>query len=81
MPRHADAAALVSLWMIYVGEAAAVAKITAALVDAGGLALACNVKQAMVTLGEWLAGDPCYELVKCAQLLHCCFAPDPHLCT
>lgn len=65
MCRHADAVALVSLWMIHVDESAAVAKITAALVDAGGLSLACEVKQAMVTLGEWLAGNPCYELVKC----------------
>ncbi|CAL8464295.1 g3830 [Coccomyxa elongata] len=61
--KHADAVALVSLWMIHVDESAAVAKITAALVDAGGLALACDVKEAMVTLGEWLAGNPCYELV------------------
>ncbi len=64
MPRHAEAVALVNLWMVYVGGARVVAEITAALVDAGGLALACDVKYAMVALGEWLAGSPCYELVR-----------------
>jgi hypothetical protein len=50
--------------MIYVGEAKAVAEITAALVDAGGLRLACNAKASMVLLGESIAGSPCYELIK-----------------
>ena len=67
--RHADEAALVDLWIIYVGEAAAVAQITAAIVDAGGLSLACEAKAAMVSLGEWLAGSPCYELVRWDSLL------------
>lgn len=67
--RHADAVALVALWMIYVGEAAAVAQITVAMVDAGGLSLACDAKIAMVSLGEWLAGCPCYELVRWESLL------------
>lgn len=61
--------ALANLWMVYVGEARAVAEVTAALVDAGGLALACDVKYSMVAVGEWLAGSPCYELVR--RSLHC----------
>ena len=63
--RHVNEIALASLWMIRSGHARAVAHITAALVDSGGLALACQVKNGMVVLGEALAGCPCYELVRC----------------
>ena len=63
--RHVNEIALASLWMIRSGHARAVAQITAALVDSGGLALACQVKNGMVVLGEALAGCPCYELVRC----------------
>lgn len=69
MDRHSEMVAAACLWMIYVGEAKAVAEVTAALVDAGGLRIACDVKTAMVILGESLAGSPCYELIKCAQHL------------
>ena len=63
--RHVDEIALVSVWMIRSGHARAVAQVTAALVYSGGLALACQVKNGMVVLGEALAGCPCYELIRC----------------
>ncbi|BDA49835.1 hypothetical protein COCOBI_14-4550 [Coccomyxa sp. Obi] len=65
--KHADEAALVALWMIHVDESTAVARLTAALVDEGGLALACEIKEAMVMLGESMAGKPCYELINCKR--------------
>ena len=46
-------------WMIRVGEAAAVAEIAAALVDAGGLVLACDLPVAAAFLGS-----PAYELIR-----------------
>ena len=60
-----DAIALVSLWMTRSRHARAVALIIGALVDAGGLSLACQVKNGMVVLGEALAGSVCHELVRC----------------
>ncbi len=66
MRRHVDEIALVSLWMVHSGHAKEVAQITYSLVDSGGLALACQVKNGMVVLGEALAGSPCHELVRCA---------------
>lgn len=75
--RHADEVAQASLCMIRAGHAEAVSKIKAALVDSGGLALACEAQNALLALDDMAASETCQQLVRWAVLsLHVIISPE-----
>ena len=58
---------MIGFWMISSKHSGAMARITVALVDSGGLLLACAARNSMAILGESLVGQPSYDLVRCVQ--------------
>ncbi len=67
LSRHEDVVQMVGYWMIRSEHSGAMARITVALVDSGGLLLACAARNSMAILGESLVGQPSYELVRCTR--------------
>lgn len=65
LSRHEDVVQMVGYWMIRSEHSDALARLTIALVDSGGLLLACVERNSMAILGESLFGQPSYELVRC----------------
>ncbi|CAL8464290.1 g3825 [Coccomyxa elongata] len=65
---HEDVVQMVGYWMIRSEHSGAMARITVALVDSGGLLLACVARNSMAILGESLVGQPSYELVRMGRV-------------
>ncbi|BDA51589.1 hypothetical protein COCOBI_19-1450 [Coccomyxa sp. Obi] len=61
---HAAEVAQQSLWMVRVERAQAVAQLRAALVQSGGLALACDAQKALEVLNETAAAIAFHQLVR-----------------
>ncbi|BDA49840.1 hypothetical protein COCOBI_14-4600 [Coccomyxa sp. Obi] len=65
---HEDVVQKVGYWMIRSEHSGAMALITEALVDSGGLLLACSAKKSMAILGESLVGQPSVELARMGRI-------------
>lgn len=60
------------LWMIRSGHACELAQIVCALVDSGGLSLASQAENGILTLREVMGGPFCQELVGWAPVHYYC---------
>ncbi|BDA49841.1 hypothetical protein COCOBI_14-4610 [Coccomyxa sp. Obi] len=65
---HEDVVQMVGYWLISSEHSGVMARITVALVDSGGLLLACVARNSMAILGESLVGQPSYELVRMGRV-------------